>query len=37
MILTAISNLTKADVGLGNVDNVKQASKTEFDAHINSI
>jgi hypothetical protein len=28
-----INALTKADVGLGNVDNVKQASKTEFDAH----
>jgi hypothetical protein len=26
---------TKADVGLGNVDNVKQASKTEFDEHDN--
>jgi len=25
---------TKADVGLGNVDNVKQASKAEFDAHV---
>ena len=25
---------TKTDVGLGNVDNVKQASKTEFDAHV---
>ena len=36
MILTAISNLTKADVGLGNVDNVKQASKTEFDAHTSN-
>ena len=24
---------TKTDVGLGNVDNVKQASKAEFDAH----
>ncbi len=24
---------TKAQVGLGNVDNVKQASKSEFDAH----
>ena len=26
---------TKAQVGLGNVDNVKQASKSEFDAHAN--
>ena len=24
---------TKSDVGLGNVDNVQQASKTEFDTH----
>lgn len=24
---------TKTDVGLGNVDNVKQASKAEFDTH----
>ena len=30
-----IGNLTKADVGLNNVDNVKQASKTEFDTHNN--
>ncbi|UQD52298.1 hypothetical protein C0971_09960 [Bacillus methanolicus] len=28
-------NVTKSQVGLGNVDNVKQASKTEFDAHTN--
>lgn len=28
--------LSKSDVGLGNVDNVKQASKTEFDAHVNN-
>ncbi|KZN96173.1 hypothetical protein AZI98_08910 [Aeribacillus pallidus] len=28
-------NITKSQVGLGNVDNVKQASKTEFDAHAN--
>ncbi|WP_274853277.1 phage tail protein [Bacillus methanolicus] len=28
-------SLTKNQVGLGNVDNVKQASKTEFDAHNN--
>jgi hypothetical protein len=26
-------NITKDQVGLGNVDNVKQATKTEFDAH----
>jgi hypothetical protein len=30
-----IGGLTKSDVGLGNVDNVKQASKTEFDEHDN--
>ena len=28
------SGTTKTDVGLGNVDNVKQASKTEFDSHL---
>lgn len=28
-------NVTKAQIGLGNVDNVKQASKAEFDAHAN--
>jgi len=28
-----ISSLTKTDIGLSNVDNVKQASKTEFDSH----
>ena len=28
---------TKTDVGLGNVDNVKQASKTEFDAHVAEV
>lgn len=27
-------SVTKAQVGLGNVDNVKQASKTEFDSHV---
>lgn len=27
-------NTNKDDVGLGNVDNVKQASKTEFDGHV---
>ena len=26
-------NITKSDVGLSNVDNVKQASKAEFDGH----
>lgn len=26
--------LAKGDVGLGNVDNLKQATKTEFDAHL---
>jgi len=26
--------LTKSDVGLGNVDNVKQAAKTDFDTHV---
>lgn len=29
-----IGNLTKADVGLDNVDNVKQATKVEFDEHL---
>src|SRR5690606_34184310 len=28
--------VTKSQVGLGNVDNVKQASKSEFDAHVNN-
>lgn len=28
---------TKTDVGLGNVDNAKQATKTEFDAHALSV
>lgn len=27
---------TKAQVGLSNVDNVKQATKTEFDSHVNN-
>ncbi|WP_432612726.1 BppU family phage baseplate upper protein [Bacillus subtilis] len=27
--------VTKAQVGLANVDNVKQAKKTEFDNHVN--
>lgn len=26
--------VTKAQVGLGNVDNAKQATKTEFDTHV---
>lgn len=30
-----INSLTKTDIGLANVDNVKQASKTEFDNHSN--
>jgi hypothetical protein len=29
-----INALTKADVGLNNVDNVKQATKVEFDEHL---
>jgi len=28
-------NVTKSQIGLANVDNVKQASKTEFDSHNN--
>ncbi|KYD02626.1 hypothetical protein B4102_0220 [Heyndrickxia sporothermodurans] len=28
--------VTKLQVGLGNVDNVKQATKTEFDLHVNN-
>lgn len=27
-------NVTKTQIGLGNVDNVKQATKTEFDSHV---
>ena len=27
-------SVTKAQVGLGNVDNAKQATKSEFDAHV---
>lgn len=34
---TGAVTLTKIDVGLGNVDNVKQASKTEFDTHLADI
>ena len=30
-----LTSVSKSDVGLGNVDNVKQASKTEFDEHDN--
>ena len=33
LISNAISALTKNDVGLGNLDNIQQASKTEFDTH----
>jgi len=29
--------LSKSDIGLGNVDNVKQASKTDFDIHVNDL
>lgn len=29
--------VTKAQVGLPNVDNVKQASKTEFNSHVKSV
>lgn len=28
--------VTKAQVGLGSVDNIKQATKSEFDAHVNT-
>ena len=28
--------VTKTQIGLGNVDNVKQATKTEFDEHVNN-
>lgn len=31
---TGVVTLSKSDVGLANVDNVKQASKEEFDAHL---
>lgn len=30
---TGVVTVTKSDVGLSNVDNVKQATKTEFDNH----
>lgn len=30
-----INGLAKADVGLGNVDNIQQATKTEFNTHNN--
>ncbi len=33
MISTAIGLLTKSDIGLGNVDNVQQATKVEFNTH----
>lgn len=32
---TGAVSLTKSDIGLGNVDNVQQASKAEFDSHNN--
>jgi len=35
LINNAVGALTKSDVGLGSVDNVQQASKTEFDTHNN--
>lgn len=28
--------VTKSQIGLGSVDNIKQASKTDFDAHVNN-
>lgn len=31
---TGAVTLSKSDVGLGNVDNVKQATKTEFETHL---
>lgn len=31
---TGAVTITKGDVGLGNVDNVKQATKAEFDNHV---
>ena len=33
LISNAISALTKNDVGLGNVDNIQQATKEEFNTH----
>ncbi|NEU03205.1 hypothetical protein G3563_30260, partial [Escherichia coli] len=30
-------NTTKAQIGLGNVDNVQQASKKEFEEHRNDL
>lgn len=33
LVNTAIGALTKSSVGLSNVDNIQQASKTEFDTH----
>ncbi len=32
---TGVVTVTKSDVGLSNVDNVQQATKTEFNAHNN--
>ena len=34
---TGVVILTKADVGLGNVDNIQQATKTEFNTHKGDI
>lgn len=28
--------VTKSQIGLGNVDNIKQASKVDFDSHVNN-
>ena len=33
LISNAISALTKSDVGLGNLDNIQQATKEEFNTH----
>jgi hypothetical protein len=33
LISNAISALTKSDVGLGNLDNIQQATKAEFNTH----
>ncbi|MBG9770112.1 hypothetical protein [Bacillus vallismortis] len=30
------NQVTKAQIGLGNVENVKQASQTDFDAHVSN-
>lgn len=31
---TGVVTLAKSDVGLGNVDNIQQATKTEFNTHV---